>query len=141
MNLGRPRTLTPAIAKRIRVAILGGNFQNVAVGLAGVRLRTFKKWIQRGRRESSGIYANLVATVKRAEADAERLMVQLVMQAAKKDAKHAQWWLERKLPDRWGRRDRLELSGNKKKPITEVCEVVVTTREEVAKVLARRPGE
>lgn len=45
-------------------------------------------------------------------------MVFLVRRAAHRgDVKAAQWWLERKFPDRWGRRDRHELSGPASGPI------------------------
>jgi hypothetical protein len=51
----------------------------------------------------------------------------------------AAWRQERRQPKRWGKKDAVEVTGKNKGPI-EVVEVVVTTREQAAEVLARLPG-
>ena len=35
----------------------------------------------------------------------------LTMKATSEDAMHAQWWLERKCPQRWGKEERREITG------------------------------
>ena len=57
--------------------------------------------------------------VLEAEKAAEIRAVALVMKAAVNDPRHAEWWLERKHPDRWGRKDRLqaEVSGPEGGPV------------------------
>jgi hypothetical protein len=70
--------------------------------------------MKRGKAEQhleGSAFAKLAAGVVRAERDAEIAMGALVCAAAKVDAKHAEWWLERKFPKRWGRRNETKLSG------------------------------
>jgi transposase len=101
--VGRPATLTPEKQEKIFTAIRAGNYRDVAARWAGVPLRTFRRWCQRGRKAKSGVFKEFWHALLEAEQSAEILMVGLVVRAAKINAKHAEWWLERKFPDRWGR--------------------------------------
>lgn len=49
--------------------------------------------------------------VKRAEAQAEEARLNTIIIAAKKNWTAAAWWLERKFPERWGRREAVNLNG------------------------------
>jgi hypothetical protein len=100
---GRPPTLTPEVQKRICAAIRAGNFRDVAAGAAGIPVRTLRDWLRKGRDGTPGPYADFLHAVLEAERAAEIAAVALVLKAAKKDPRHAQWWLERKFPQRWGR--------------------------------------
>lgn len=102
MPRGRPCKLTPALQAKICGAIREGNYREVAAGWAGVPLSTFKSWITKGRKQASGQYRDFVDALLQAEREAEHRMVKLVALAAKDDAKHAEWWLTRKFPERWG---------------------------------------
>lgn len=101
MPAGRPLTLTPELCGLICQAIREGNYREVAAKWAGVPVRTFLRWCARGKKEESGPYRDLWHAVLEAEADAEIKMVDAVMKAAASDPRHAQWWLERKFPQRW----------------------------------------
>lgn len=109
MALGRPTLLTTAVQEKICQSIREGNYQDVAARSAGVPVRTYRRWVQLGKKEKSGIYHDLWHAVIEAEADAEITCVRIVMHASKEDAKHAEWWLERKFPARWSS-NRKELS-------------------------------
>ena len=122
MPIGRPLTLTPELCGLICQAIRDGNYREVAAKWAGVPVRTYLRWCARGKKEESGPYHDLWHAILEAEADAEIKMVDAVMKAAASDPRHAQWWLERKFPERWGpnsrdirelkqRLDQLEKSG------------------------------
>lgn len=102
MPAGRPPKLTPEVQKRICDAVGGGNYRQVAAEWAGINPATLRSWMARGRRERKGIFRDLRAAVLEAERAAEIRMVALVMKAAAEDPKHAEWWLERKFPSRWG---------------------------------------
>jgi hypothetical protein len=106
---GRPCQLTPEITAKVVQAISGGNYRQVAAQWAGVSARTFHEWVAKGKRQSSGIYVDFLQAILEAERAAEIRMVALVMKAAAEDPRHAEWWLERKRPARWGRRDRHEV--------------------------------
>lgn len=101
MPAGRPLTLTPELCGLICQAIRDGNYREVAAKWAGVPVRTFLRWCARGKKEESGPYSDLWHAILEAEADAEIKMVDAVMKAAVSDPRHAQWWLERKFPERW----------------------------------------
>jgi len=109
---GRPTKLTPEVADKICQAIAGGNYREVAAAWAGIGERTLREWMQRGESPRSR-YHDFRRRVLEAEQAAEIRAVGLIMASAAKDPKHAQWWLQRKHPERWGRKDRLqaEISG------------------------------
>lgn len=50
-------------------------------------------------------------TIKKAEAEAEARNTALIQTQASKSWQAAAWWLERKFPDRWGRKDKVQLDG------------------------------
>ena len=110
---GRPPKLTLEVQTKIVGAIRAGNWRKVAARWAGIGDTTFKTWMRLGKTQRRGKYRNFRHQVLEAEQAAEIAMVGLVMQAARQDAKHAEWFLERKFHERWGRRDRTatELTG------------------------------
>jgi len=109
---GRPTKLTPEVADKICQAIAGGNYREVAAAWAGIGERTLREWMQRGESPRSR-YHDFRRRVLEAEQAAEIRAVGLIMAKAATDPVHAQWWLQRKHPERWGRKDRLqaEISG------------------------------
>jgi transposase len=80
--------------------ITAGNFRYVAAGAAGISQRTFNAWIRRGKDEPGGPHDTFLQAIQKAEKTAEIAAVAL---ASSGDPKNAQWWLERKFPQRWGR--------------------------------------
>lgn len=102
---GRPSKLTPEVEEKIVLALRGGNFRQVASGFAGVPYRTFSRWMRQARMEPDGPFGNFGHRVIEAERSAEIGMVAVIVGAARAgDARHAEWWLERKSPARWSRR-------------------------------------
>ena len=87
----------------VHAAVRAGNYREVAAQAAGVPPRTFYRWCRRGREASAGPLREFWQALLEAERAAEMGAVALVMKRARKDARHAQWWLERKFPERWGR--------------------------------------
>ena len=116
MPAGRPTKYTPEIAQKICDAIRGGNYREVAAAWAGVPERTFYDWLKQRQGFSQ--------MVKEAEQAAEIRCVALVMKAAAEDPKHAQWWLERKCHERWGRKDRMQVAGDSGAPLVHEIHVV-----------------
>lgn len=109
MSAGRPTLLTDEIKSKILEAIRSGNYRSVAAKYAGVGVRTLHEWMQRGVEEPEGIYHDFRIAVIEAEKEAEILAVEKVLKAGAEDAKHLQWWLSCKYPERWSRdRQRLK---------------------------------
>jgi hypothetical protein len=114
--MARPTKLTPEVQDKIIQALRGGNFRYIAARWAGIDISQFKRWMSRGK-QGEAMYRRFRAAVLEAEKSAELRAVALVMKAAQEDAKHAEWWLERKFPQRWGRKERHELTGARGGPI------------------------
>ncbi|VTS00782.1 Marine sediment metagenome DNA, contig: S01H1_L02418 OS=marine sediment metagenome GN=S01H1_08263 PE=4 SV=1 [Gemmata massiliana] len=98
-----PRKLTPELTEAIAAIILSGNFRYVACKRVGIGQRTFKRWMALGKKYPSGIYGGFRRVVVAAETEAETRAVAAIIRAGQEDAKHLEWWLERKFPQRWGR--------------------------------------
>jgi hypothetical protein len=102
---GRPVQLTPAVHAQIVEAIRQGNFAHVAAAAAGVPRSTFFRWKQHGT-AGEARYVPFVEAIEAAEAYADTHAVAVITTAMRDDPKDAAWYLERKHPKRWGRRDR-----------------------------------
>ena len=109
MPTGRPTKLTPALQQKICEAIRAGNYLMTAAAFAGIDKTTLHSWLRRGAREARGLYHDFADAVEKAQADAEARDVALIAKAASDGVwQAAAWRLERKFPDRWGRRDRID---------------------------------
>jgi transposase len=135
---GRPTKLTPEIMAKICDALRAGNYRETAAAFAGVRKSTFYEWLRRGARARKGIYRDLHDAVEKALADSEARDVMLIGKAAGEgDWQAAAWRLERKFPDRWGRRERHDIDANVKTTVKVKPDDAV---EELTRLLAARPG-
>lgn len=103
--MGRKEKLNPDRQKIIVEAIAAGSPHETAVALAGVSKSAFYEWINTGSTAASGKYKSFHDAVKKAEADAEAARIRRIDQAGKDgDWKADAWYLERRYPERWGRR-------------------------------------
>jgi len=116
---GRPTHLTKEIQDIICRALENGNFRSVAAASAGVPLRTFNQWMKNGDDETDEKYVAFRLAVIHAEKRAEIKAVEMIMQKAAEDPKHAQWWLAHRFPERWAERyrGRIEHTGKNGGPI------------------------
>lgn len=110
---GRPTKLTIEIQTKVCDAIRGGNYRETAAMWVGVPPETLSRWMKK----TGAKYLAFRRAVLEAERAAEIRAVALVMKAAAEDPSHAKWWLERKFPERWARRDRHELMGEGGGPV------------------------
>lgn len=107
--------LTPAIQEKIGANIqLGMSLKNSALA-AGISESTFYDWLSKGEQTARGKYAEFSEYITESKAIAEQLQVQIIHKAADGgDWKAAQFILERRFPDEWGRIDKLDISGKMK---------------------------
>lgn len=109
---GRPTKLTPQTQAKIVQAIVGGNDITVAAAYAGIHKAQFYRWLEKGEQQQQGIYRAFRDAIEKAQADAETRNVALIAKAAQEGTwTAAAWWLERKYPERWGRKERHEVTG------------------------------
>jgi transposase len=106
---GRPSKFTPEIKQSICEHISAGNYLDTACRLAGVDYTTFRGWMVKGEQEGKGDYFEFLRQVRLAEAQAEAERVRLILNAGKYDDWKANaWYLERKYPERWGKKEQLD---------------------------------
>jgi transposase len=103
---GRPTKLTKELQAKIVQAIEAGNYIETAAAYAGVDKVSLYAWMKKGHHEpENGLHREFLNAVQKALAAAEVRDVTLLAAAAEESWQAAAWRLERKFPDRWGRRD------------------------------------
>lgn len=105
---GRPTKCTPETVAKVCGFIRDGLWAEQSACLAGINQATYHRWVEQG---SEGIepYAAFREALKKAEAEAEKNAVDTVrMGAVGNEAvnwQSAAWYLERRYPARYGKRD------------------------------------
>jgi transposase len=109
--VGRPTKLTPKLQAEICTSLGTGAYVETAAALHGVSKVTLYEWFKRGN-SGEEPYVGFLNAVKRAEAASEQAALMKIVEAGedpKNWTAHA-WRLERKHPDRWGRREKVDLT-------------------------------
>lgn len=116
---GRPSKLTSEVKARLVQAIEAGNYYEAACGYAGITYTTFRNWMIKGENAKSGKYREFFEAITRAETVAEVRMVAQWQQHMPEDYRAIRDFLERRFPERWGRKDKVqqEISGPDGGPI------------------------
>jgi hypothetical protein len=111
-KVGAPVKLTPDVHAAIVAHVAAGNYYGVAAEAAGIDPRTFKRWRDQGAEDLElGLetpFALLSEALARAQAEAESRMVRILESHALEDWRAAAWRLERRAPERWARRDKVD---------------------------------
>ena len=137
-----PRKLNQGMIDALSEYIRKGNYAVTACQLCDIEYSTLHYWMEYAETDIKAgqktLYTQLYYALKRAEADAEALMVKTARDAAveKKDGYLAITVNERRHPDRWGRKDRTRVDINEKRAITIThVEVVLNQGEGVPQVI------
>ncbi len=110
--VGRPTKFTENVRNRIIAAIRNGNTYEASASYGGVAYDTFREWIKRGQDEATGEFFEFSDAIKKAEAEAEVESVALIRRSAQDGQwQAAAWFLERRKPSDWGRRERHEVTN------------------------------
>lgn len=105
---GRQPKISQAVVDSIIAMIAAGNFRSHACKRVGIHLATLKRWLKMGREQAEqypdSLYVQLRDRLLVAETAVESALVKtIVVVGMTEDVKHAEWYLERKYPQRWGR--------------------------------------
>lgn len=126
--MGRPTKLTPEVHKRIVDMVRAGNYPEVAAQAAGIPPRTYYDWMARGD-EGREPYSQFSQGVKEAQAAAESHAVTTIRKAAMDGTwQAAAWFLERSKPERWRRRENVEVTGKDGGPVQQEIVEGMTVR-------------
>lgn len=143
---GRPTKLTSEVQHRIVQAIQAGNYMETAAAYAGINKTTLYDWLRRGAREKERLEKNSRARMRKAEApyvkfsnavekalaEAEMRDVMIIGKAAAEQWQAAAWRLERKFPQRWGRRVAIEDAEKRDSSKGAIAKLMQHLREEAA---------
>lgn len=108
----RKTKLNNKIKDLILDAIKDGNTNETAAKLAGISESTFYNWVAKGKEAEKGIYRNFVDELEIAEAAAFAESVKNIRTAGKEDWRASAWYLERRDPANWGRKERVSADIN-----------------------------
>lgn len=136
-QLGRSPNLTPDLQNKLVSVIAAGNYDDVACAHCGISDTVFYEWIQRGEgrhptRNKTPLYAEFAEAIKKARADSEVVAVLSVRNAFSKNWQAAMTFLERRRPDRWGRRDYMSVQHEHRGTVE-----VTDARERLADLISR----
>jgi hypothetical protein len=109
--MGRPTKLTPDVQRLIVEAVAAGNYYEAASERGGIDYKTFRRWMVEGEAAKSGAKRDFFLAVSKAQADAEVAVVAHWRRQIPDNWQAARDFLARRFPERWGPKDKLEMSG------------------------------
>ncbi|WP_394845171.1 hypothetical protein LZC95_50110 [Pendulispora brunnea] len=124
--------LTPELQERFVAVLRAGNYVEVACRIVGIHKSTYYDWLKIAHDEASEPFVSFALATEKAIAESEARDVALIAKAAA-DPKiwvAAAWRLERRFPERWGRRDKHELTGADGGPIAVKAGIVMLPPED-----------
>lgn len=132
---GREPTLTPEIAEKIVMAVRTGSALEAAAAYAGVPRQTFFDWLKRGRNPRGyKPYRDLAGALEEALGTFEVTANAMIAKAGEEQWQAKAWQLERKFPERYGRRTRVD--GNVQVSAVPFIDLDKLTTEEAQTLLA-----
>jgi transposase len=140
MKRGRHTILTPELREKFMRIIENGNSRRNACDAIGFSESTLYLWLQRAEKEPGSEFSEFSESLKKAEAAAERAAVAVIRSAMTEHWQAAAWFLERKFPENWGRKEKIEHSGPDRGPIQPAI-VGGMTREAICKIHIERCQE
>lgn len=107
--------LTHQLQEQIGNNITLGMPLKFAAEAVGITEQTFYNWLKRGEAESKGQFHDFAEYMKACQAKAVQLHLKLITKAATEGSWQASAWiLERRHPEEFGRREKVELDANMK---------------------------
>lgn len=106
--------MTKETQAKIVEAVRAGAYIETASAFAGIDKASLYAWMKRGNAQTKGIYREFLNAIEKAFADSELRDIMNIGNAAKENWQASAWRLERKFPDRWGRKDRISVDANVK---------------------------
>ena len=142
---GRKTKLTPELQERICNYIENGYTIEQSCALAGINVATYYNWKKWGRQAKSGKFFEFFKAAETSEKVAEAKFLSTILKAAvgdpekkvKGDWKAAAWYLERKNPQQFARRDflRQDVNANVKGDVKLDLKIKLREAEEFFKKL------
>lgn len=117
-RVGNETKLDDGLIDELAKVVELGVTWDVAAAAAGIAVSTLHKWRQRGNDDvetgTSSVYRDLVERLTRATAEAERKLITTIVAHGPVDWRAAAWVLERRAPERWAKRDKIDVDVNER---------------------------
>jgi transposase len=128
MKRGRPTRLNANLQNRICASLVKGSSIKSASIICGIGERTFHEWMERGENGEEP-YQSFFSAATRARERHKAKLIAVVMEAADKDARHAEWLLERQFPSEFSPFDRrpVPIESQPAKPVPDLSQMVKLT--------------
>lgn len=123
--------LTPTVRDQVCDAVRAGNYLKVAASAGGVTEQTIHNWIARGRdekarveeghtpRKTEAVFLDFFEHLTRAEDQAEADAVRIWREQMPDDWRAAKEYLARRFGERWGDKQRVEMTGKDGGPVEQ----------------------
>lgn len=139
--MARPTKISKKIVDTLAKYIRAGAHLDTAAARAGISKQTLHTWLKAAARgDGTPLQNDLLEAVDLALADFEHGAVLGIMKASTTQWQAGAWLLERKFPDRYGMRNRTEITGANGGPIQLVDVKVMSDAELEAIVAKSRAG-
>lgn len=132
--MGRKPKLTRKLIEDAEKLIKLGNYNTTVCQYLGIHQSTWYKWLKEGEKAKSGLKKEFFERIKSAESHAEIRNVQLIQQSANESWQAAAWYLERKFPDRWGKKEKVDANVNHSGSINKNIDLSQLSVEELRKL-------
>lgn len=130
----RPTDCTPEVTEKVCEVLSKGGYRVIAAKYAGIDYATLKRWLARGAKGEEPFCA-FCAAVKKAEVDAEHALTEMVFEAGKISWQAAMALNERRHPERWARRDRVDPNAPANLPQFESAKAALAYMDRVRPTL------
>ena len=110
--------LTKELIEKAVKIVERGNYYKVAIDVLGISEHTWYNWMRQGEVDTNkgvnSLMAQFFQSIKKAEATAIDRNLSIIQKAAMEGNWQASaWYLERKYPEQWGKRDNVNLTTDK----------------------------
>lgn len=138
----RPTKLTPEKHTKIVELIRAGNYAETAATIANIGIATYYTWMNKGDGPKARTpYKEFREAVQAAKAEAEARMVMVIQRAANDGSwQAASWYLERTQQNKYGKQNRVELTGAQNGPI-KLDMTVDELESRIARILDKHTDE
>jgi len=132
---GRPSKLDPELTERICKLLEKGMPIRLTCGAVGITDACFYMWMQKGEAGRKG-YIDFFSRVEAAKAKAVELYLDRLNNYSENGSVYATtWFLERRCPDEFGRRDKIDMKSENKNETHIDADVKLQSPEKIEQAI------
>lgn len=119
----RTTKLTPELIKEAARLVAEGNYITHVAQALGISRKTFYNWLEQGARATHGLKREFYEAITKAEAEAVLRNVKIIQKAAETNWQAAAWYLERRYPELFGRKDKIGVDPDNNEIVIKIQKV------------------